>query len=380
MTRNLLRALAAVVVLAAAGLIGWRVLAPTEVLEPADEPFPVAAARAPGIAGKLLMAPLVVDDRIRVYAGKRYVKADGPVDAKTMATALWSYRRWPERVSGVVAVGATVVTRWTDGLLVALDGDTGRELWRAGGPAAPGFAGRTGAEAVWAPPGLHVAGTSVLVVAGRRLLALSAADGSRRWTADLPVGCTDPFVTAGGRFVCGEGAWDVISGTPVRGWPPGPSTPLGCDVARSGCAGLRDASGRGWLAGSRRPERVAALDAPDTTAAGGLILATASGAVTASGAATWRWAGEARVLGVRADKVVLLTAAFEVVTLDARTGAQLGRFPAYVDDERVEPWKPHLWQVAGGVVAVERLFPDATDDTTEHGHYYTMDPVLLAAI
>src|SRR4051812_32035962 len=52
-TRNLLRALAAVVVLAAAGLIGWRVLAPAEVVETATEPYPVALVRRPGVMGKL---------------------------------------------------------------------------------------------------------------------------------------------------------------------------------------------------------------------------------------------------------------------------------------------------------------------------------------
>ncbi|WP_084556031.1 outer membrane protein assembly factor BamB family protein [Couchioplanes caeruleus] len=381
MTRNLLRALAAVVVLATAALIGWRVLGPAEVIEVATEPYPVAVVRAPGVAGKTTQAPLIVDGRIRVYAGKRLVKADGPVDFRTMHTPRWSFRRWPAQVSGVVAVGTTVVSRWTDGELVALDGRTGTVAWRAGGPAGPGFAGRTGAAAVWAPPGLHVAGTSVLVAAGQRLLARSAADGSLRWTADLPPGCADnSFVTAGGRFVCGTGAWDVLSGAVVRGWPSGPSTPVGCDVARSACGGLRDASGQGWLTGDRRPHRATALDQPGTTAAGGLVLATSGDAVTASGAASWSWPGNAQVLGVRANKVVLLTATLELVTLDAQTGRQLARFAAYTDNERVEPWKPHLWQVTDAFVALERLRPGAGADPDEHDHYYTIDPEILAAI
>ncbi|MEV4635890.1 PQQ-binding-like beta-propeller repeat protein [Actinoplanes sp. NPDC049548] len=375
MTRKLLRALAAIVVLAAAGLIGWRVLGPAEVIKPATGPYPVAALRPAGVIGKLTMSPLIVDDRVRVYAGKRLVKADGPVDAETMNTPRWSYRRWPEQVSGVVAVGATVVTRWTDGKLVALDARTGTVTWRADGPAGPPFSGRTGADAVWAPPGLFTAGTSILVAAGRQVSARSSEDGSLRWTADLPPGCaSDAFVTAGGRFVCGEGAWDVISGAAVRGWPVGPSTPLGCDVARSGCGGLRDASGQGWLVDARRPSRATELDPAGATAVDGLVLATAGGAVTASGTATWRWPGDARVLGVRANKVVLLTAAFELVVLDARTGTQLARFPAYVDDERVEAWEPHHWQVTGTVVAVERRYPGEPD------RYYTMDPTLLGAI
>lgn len=380
MTRRLLQPLAAIVVLAAAVLIGWRVLAPAEVLEPATDPYPVAAVRAPGVVGKLTMAPLIVDERIRVYAGKRLVKADGPVDTKMLATARWSFRRWPAQVSGVVAVGATVVTRWTDGEMVALDGRTGTVAWRADGPAGEPFEERTGVTAVWRPPGLHVAGTDVLVTDGSKLLALSAADGSTRWTINLPRGCGHPFVTAGGQFVCGEGAWDVRTGQAVRGWPVGPSTALGCDVARSRCAGLRDAAGQGWLTGGPRPERTPALDGPETTAGGGLVLSTAGGTVTASGAATWSWAGEASVLGVRGDKVVLLALDRRLVILDARTGAEKASFRMYVKKERVESWRANLWQVTDSYVAVERLQQDAGEDPAEPNHYYTMDPSILAAI
>jgi len=94
---KLLRVAAAVAVLAAAVLIGWRGLAPAEVSEPASGALPVAATLPPGVTGKTTMAPLIVDGRIRVYAGDRLVKADAPVEAKTMYTPRWSYRRWPER-------------------------------------------------------------------------------------------------------------------------------------------------------------------------------------------------------------------------------------------------------------------------------------------
>ena len=380
MIRKPLHVLTAVVVLAAAGLIGWRVLAPAEVLETATDAYPVASMRAPGVIGKLTMAPLIVDERIRVYAGKRLVKADGPVDARMTVTARWSFRRWPAQVSGVVALGSTVMTRWTDGVMVALDGRSGTVAWRAEVPAGEPFAERTGATAVWRPPGLYVTGDGVLVSDGRKLLALSAADGSTRWTTDLPPGCAQPFVTAGGQFVCGEGAWDVASGKPVRGWPVGPSNALGCDVARSRCAGLRDAAGQGWLTDGPRAVRTPALDAPETTAGGGLVLSTAGGAVTASGAATWTWPGEASVLGVRGTKVVLLTLSRRLVILDARTGAQTALFRMYVRKERVESWRANLWQVTESYVAVERLQQDAGRDPAEPNHYYTMDPSIIAAI
>ncbi|WP_125805985.1 PQQ-binding-like beta-propeller repeat protein [Actinoplanes sp. ATCC 53533] len=447
MIGKLLRIVAAAVVLAAAALIGWRVLAPAEVFEssvrsgagrsdgePATGAYPVAVTLPPGVTGKTTLAPLIVDGRIRVYAGERLVKADGPVEAKTMSTARWSYRRWPERLTGIVAVAATVVTRWSDGDVVALDGRTGELAWRAGGPAAEPFAGRTGSAAVWAPPGLHTAGTSVLITDGRQLIARAAADGTQRWAVPLPPGCGDGFVTTGGRYVCGAGAWDVLSGTVVRGWPTGPFTAVGCDVARSGCAGLRDGSGQGWLTGARRPERAPALDAPDATAAADLVLTvsgggavvpgvtasggavvpgvtasggavvpgvTASGgavvpgviasggAVTASGGAVvasragrevWRWSGAARVLGVRGGRAVLLAADRRLIVLDAATGVLRAEFPLYVPKERVEAWKPDRWQLTDGYLAVERLQPSAGTDPDEANHFYTTDPVVIAAL
>ena len=374
MIGKLLRIVAAVAVLAAAALIGWRVLAPAEVLEPATSAYPVAATLPPGVTGKVTMAPLIVAGSVRVYAGKRLVKADGPVQAKTTYTAGWSFRRWPEQLTGIVAVETTVVTRWSDGELVALDGRTGKIIWRAAGPGAAPFAGRTGSAAVWAPPGLHTSGTSVLVTDGRQLTAHAVADGTRRWTVTLPDGCDDGFVTTGGRYVCGAGVWDVGSGSAVAGWPTGPFTAIGCDIARSGCAGLRDGSGQGWLTGGTRPVRAPALDAPTATAAGDLVLTASDGAVVASraGRAVWRWAGVAQVLGVRAGRVALLTPERQLVVLDLAAGGQLAAFPLYVRKERVEPWKTERWQLADGYLAVERLIPEK--DT-----FYTTDPVVIAA-
>jgi hypothetical protein len=372
---KLLRVAAAVAVLAAAALIGWRVLAPAEVLEPAAGAYPVAATLPPGVAGKLAMAPLIVDGRIRVYAGKRLVKADGPVEAKTIYTARWSYRRWPEQLTGIVAVGSTVVTRWSDGDLVALDGRTGKIDWRATGPGGGSFTGRTGSEAVWAPAGLHTAGSSVLVSDGRQLVAV--ADGKRLWAVTLQPGCGDGFVTAGGRYVCGSGVFDVTTGSSVRGWPAGPFTAVGCDVARSGCAGLRDGSGQGWLTGSALPERAPALDAPAATAAGDLVLTPSGSAVVVSraGREVWRWAGPAEVLGVRAGRVALLTPNRRLVVVDAVTGEQRGVFPLYAVDERVEAWKTGRWQLTDSYLAVERLLPSSG---AEPG-FYSLEPVVIAA-
>src|SRR4051794_21040584 len=117
-----MRTFLALVVVVAAGLIGWRVLKPAEVLSPVAAALPAAADRSPQVTGRTNQAPLIVDGLIRVYANPRQVRADAPVDAKSVNTALWSFRRWPVQLSGVVAVGDTVISRWADGELVALAG------------------------------------------------------------------------------------------------------------------------------------------------------------------------------------------------------------------------------------------------------------------
>ncbi len=372
MNRVLVRTLLALVLLVAAGLTGWRVLRPAEVLEPATDTYPAVARPGPGVTGRTASAPLIVDGRIRVFAGPRLVKADAPVGARAMSTPRWSFRRWPQQLNGVVAVGATVVTRWSDGELVALDGRTGRIAWRAHGPPAGGYIGdRTGAATVWAPPGLLTAGSVVLAHGAGRVAAFDADTGVARWQG----GCGgDAFTTAGGRLVCGDVVHDAASGATVPSWPSGPFTALGCGVATSGCAGMRDAAGRGWLVTGPAPEPSAALDLPDstvqmverTTAAGRVPSAFAftTGATVIArspltGGELWRWSGPsgATVLGSGPDTVYLLTGDRQLVAVDASTGEVRLQFPLVVNREGTD-WTPGGWQVAGGYVAVERRTPD----------------------
>jgi outer membrane protein assembly factor BamB len=359
------RSLLAVVLAAAAVLIGWRVLAPAEVLATATGPDPSPVAHAPEVTGHTGQAPLIVDGRVRVFASKRQVRADSPVDGKTTYTARWSFRRWPQQLSGVVAVGRIVITRWSDGDLVALDGLSGRIAWRTSGPPAPAFAGhRTGAATVWAPPSLHVAGGSVLVAAGSGLLAYAASTGTRLWTTTVPAGCTDGFTTAGGAYVCPTAALAVANGEPIASWPPGPSTPVACDVAASNCQGLRDAAGHGWsTAAALLPARLPALDPPATTLVGGAVFTPPACD---------------RVLGAAQGRALVLTAGRHLQEIDPHTGVPTVDFPLEVGTESLT-WTPGLFQVADGYLAIERLTtggptaPDAPD------HYFTQQTVLLAA-
>jgi outer membrane protein assembly factor BamB len=384
-------ALTAVLCALAAGVVGWRVLGPAEVLAPATGAYPAVPARSPGVTGRTAQAPLIVDGRIRVFAGKRQVRADGPVDAKTTYTARWSYRRWPQQVHGVVAAGTTVVSRWSDGRLVAIDGRTGRIAWRADGPAAGGYLGhRTGAATVWAPDGLHLAGATLLVAGAGRMVAYDVATGARRWAND----CAGPtFTTAGGQVVCGAVAYQAVSGAVAPAWPRGPFTALGCDVARSGCRGVRDAAGAGWLIGIAGPARARPLDAADTTVltvqrttakgitTSAFAISTGDAVVARSpltGTELWRRpdAG-ATVLGSGPDAVYLLTGpagARNLVTLDPSTGAVRASFRPAVGTEKTD-WDPGRWQVADGFLAVERMSTDGDPD-----HYFTVETVVIAAV
>jgi hypothetical protein len=371
LARRLTAAFVAFVALVAAGLVAWRVLKPAEVLATASGGFPVAQVLAPGVTGKTAGAPLIVDERIRVFAAKRQVRADGPVSAKTSYTPRWSFRRWPQQLTGVVAIGTTVVSRWSDGELVALDARSGAIVWRAAGPAAGAYSGlRTGASTVWAPPGLFTAGSRVLVAGAGQVVAFAA--GIRLWSAPA---CADGFTTAGGQYVCPAGAYDVSSGAAVRSWPSGPFTALGCGVAHSGCEGFRDGAGRGWLTTSALPQRTPALDAPDTTVAAGVPL-TVTGPTVAS--AHWRWtdpaAGAVQVLGWAGHKVYLLTADRHLVIVDAATGAATS-FVLAVGTEATK-WTPGLSQTTASYVAIERL---DNPDPNSVDHYFTVETVVIAA-
>lgn len=351
MGRVWVRSLVTVVLAAAAVLIGWRVLRPAEVLAPATAPVTAPTAYAPGVTGETTAAPLIVDGLVRVFAAKRQVRADAPVDGPTAFTAVWSYRRWPQQVSGVVATGRTVITRWSDGDLVALDGLTGRIVWRASGPPATAFDGhRTGASTVWAPAGMLVTPGSVLVTAGSSLTAYAVGTGARLWRATA---CAEGFVTAGGAYVCPAGALDTATGRPVAAWPAGPFTPVACGAASSGCPAVRDARGRTWSAATLLP--------------------------TSAEVVTFTPPPGDRLLGFWRGRAIVLTAGRHLQEINPAGGEVLADFPLAVGTEKLD-WKPGLFQIAGGFLAIERLTTGGPADADAPDHYFSPQTVVIAAL
>jgi outer membrane protein assembly factor BamB len=395
----------ALLALAGTAFTARRVFGAAEVVTDAAKPYPATAATAtPGVIGTFAAAPLIVDGRLRVYATTRQVRADLPVDARTQRSPFWSFRRWPEQLVGVVAVGATVVSRWSDGALIAIDGRTGRVAWRAEGPP-PGtseYTGRrTGAGTVYRPDGLFIAGPVVLARGGTEALAVHAGGGRELWRRTVAGReCrgdefTTAFTTAGGRYVYTSGcdaskrieSLDATTGRPVGLRPATQrvtrAEPLGCRVGRSECAGARitEVTGdkRGWLLTGDRP-----VEAPaDAWLAGDLAITQTPdgdliGRRAASGEEVWRAApGRGRLLAAQPGRLHLLTEDYWLVTLDSETGVERSRFLFTYGRERLG-WTVGHTYADGSFVLVERLARDGDPLDRDADYYFIAQPVLLA--
>ncbi|KXK58880.1 pyrrolo-quinoline quinone [Micromonospora rosaria] len=409
--RRIVVAVAALLVTTAVAATVYRVLAPAEVSTPARAAYPAPAEPSAGVVGRLPVAPLIVDGRLRVYAAPRQVYADQPVDNRNRRTPYWSYRRWPAQVSGVVAEGGTVLSRWSDGRLVALDARTGAVAWQADGPEpAEGWtARRTGADAVWDPPGLFPArdaeGRALFVVTGPdRMVAVAAADGRRLWSVTVDGGCrSDVGSTAAGQFVvvdrCAEPAVvefrDLGTGRSTSRWqPPGATaeltvTPVGCAEHRARCRGLRtvgrpDGPAQGWLVGEGSPVPAPALDPVGAELDGERVVVVADGAVTGrslrTGEESWRRADlpPGRLVAVQPGLVHLLTDENDLITLNPRTGAVRSRFPLMAGRDGVG-WAPGRAYAQAGYVAVERLREPVAPEADDSRYFLTPEAVILAA-
>ena len=384
-----------------AGLVGYRVIAPAEIATRARAPYPGVLAASPGVSGELARTPLIVDGRLRVYATKRQVWADTPIDARTENTPYWSLRRWPQQVTGVGAAGRLVVSRWDDGALIALAADSGAVRWRVEGPGgAGGYAGRrTGAATVYRPPGLFVTAEAVIVSSAGGVSAYDPATGAPLWTDAPAAACRTTEFVGSGFWAELVGCADRVlrrillrSGRALPDWPvPGAAVELlGC--LPGGCAGMR-AGGQAFRFAGETVSRAPGLDRPGTWLVDDLAVGPEGDGFVArragSGAPQWTWSpggasdrSPARIVAAEPGSVYLLTERHTLVVLATTDGLERSRLPMDRSDEPAR-WTLGAVYARDRYIVVERLAEHAgagTSDpgTSDNAYYAGLRPVVLA--
>ena len=351
-----------VVALTTLATIGGCSPEPAEVHTPASSGYPRRPTVTAGVVLPMRAAPLIVDGRLRVFAGEHEVSADGPIDVTPVTPPYWSFRRNRVELMAVVATGTVVVSLWCDGELVAIDAQTGRITWRARTEAAEcGYPGRrTGANAVYFSETLHTAMTDagrpvVLRSIDGQLWAFDAATGGLLWhkvfDGPLPNCRTPGLTTTSGYYLtvdyCGNrGAmeiYDVTTGELARWWePPGGERelglfPAGCRIGRSECravvipiAGIL----RAWTIGDEDPVEALGVASPDSRIVG-MVAAGYSDPYGSpigtdivardlmTGRELWRWAapsGRVMLVAEQPNMSHVITTDRELITIDAMSG------------------------------------------------------------
>jgi outer membrane protein assembly factor BamB len=376
----------------AGGIAGYRVLAPGAILDKAGTAYPrTAPAAQPMVYGTLLAAPIVVDGRLRVYAGKQQVFADDPVNIKSTMSPFWSYRRWPAQLIGVVTVGTTVVSQWSDGEVVGLDATRGTVAWQAklAVPGGLAFTGRrTGASTVWDPSRLYTAGQTVVAVGSQSVRGYDASTGRQLWQQPATA-CADTF-TGPDVFVsvatCGSPAvhaYDARTGAALT-WPQAVVQPVGCALGHSGCRGVRG-SGGAWAIGSGGVLTAApALAEPGVWVTDGVAIVPGSGGdVAGVGLADNKqlWTVTGRVIAVEPGAVHLVvddpSLPFpEIITLDPATGQVLSGYSLNL--KGATPFDLGQAYAADHFLFIERRKPGATPDLPDSAYFYPSPNVIVA--
>jgi outer membrane protein assembly factor BamB len=433
-------AFAVLLILCAMGLTGYRTLRPAEDLSRATAPLPSPAQAEALPYGELISAPLVVEGRLRIFAEQRRVWAETPVTATQQVTPHWSYRRWPEEVVGVITVErsflwggpALVITKWSDGAVVAREAATGDVAWQAHVDPDPDetyHGRRTGGQTVYAPEGMFTAlsatdGRLVLLVAGKdQIHAYDPYTGAERWshvfTGDS--GCHRDDWTGETTYIvkdsCAAPATlsilDAGTGAAISTWRPsgasaGPAKeanwfvqPMSCVIGHSRCQ---------LFLAAATSDTIAYIDAargkqgivPDTWAVDvhGVVrqetgvqsdAALVSGDVRvepmlngyvwahsrSTGALLWISTRPAMTLAVDGSSAYLADRDRDLLVVDIQTGlvtTMIDSPPRYGNG-----WLAGYVYVHDGFLAIERLGSGRESDDDLH-YYYAPAPVLLVGV
>ncbi|MEV4416633.1 PQQ-binding-like beta-propeller repeat protein [Catellatospora sp. NPDC049609] len=402
---------ASAALLAAAGLVAWRVLGPAEVVTPARKAYPEPVIPAPGPIGALISAPLILDDRIRVFADERQVWADAPPDVKYERSALWSLRRWPAQLIGVVTVGGAdpvVVSSWSDGALVGTDPRTGEVAWQvAAEPLGDEYAGRrTGAATLYQPPGLFTADGAVVVAGPQHVTAYDPATGGQRWQVAAPAAsCRGADLTATGQYLVHDTCAgtvrrvDTASGRALPDLGSGITAvdPVSCVVGHSRCPGVR-LTGRSGVQGFLL-DGADALPSPALSAAGTVLTGGTAASAPDPSAVTrldgrdprtgehrWTWQPPAgsttpppRILATGPDRILLLAPDQTLIAISAESGKELSRTSLVLSFEPTTPYTIAETNTSGRYLVLVRTVPGIPPTAPDADYYWSPRPVLLAA-
>lgn len=412
--------------------IGYRTFAPSETLV-----APMAEYPATGPIfderpfSELRAAPLVVDDRLRVYAEKWRVWSDGPVGGRYEGTPYWVFRRWPAQVIGVVtassSAGPLVVSQWSDGELIALDARRGTVAWRTKTPVDQrDFTGRrTGASTVYQPAELLTSatdsGTVIVSTGGGTVRAINGATGAELWLRDLNSTCGNLAWTGAALLALPDCAGDTVTfvdamtGRELRKWvvpvatastatpsatrsgiQPAPAArvdaangdtstdtaPTGCALGRSDCR-LITVGKRAWLLDAGAALTPVGVLPEGAILAGDRLVYTSEAGVTSrpltGDGPRWTWSGQGRLVAASQDGVYLLTDDLTMLGLDLNSGRL--RVVGCAATTPGEHWYVgHVYTAAGGdYVAVERL-NNMDADRSDQEYYYGPRPIALVEL
>jgi outer membrane protein assembly factor BamB len=391
----------AAALLVAAGITVWRVLRPSEVVNPAAVSYPSPLDPIPGKVGALVTTPLIVDDRIRVFAKKREVWADGPPDYHYERSAYWSYRRWPAEVVGVAVVPGDqpiVVTSWSDGMLVGIDAITGTVAWRVDGDILGSeYSGRrTGANTVYLPPGLFTSGSTIITVSSKTIRGYRP-DGIQIWQRPLitDTKCHGDEFTGKEQLLVVNTCTHQLqrlrvtdgSDLPTINISSATVEPVSCEVGHSECLGVR-AAGQAWILNGTNYGVSAPLAAAGSVLSNGVVVtpnrpaeaSEVSGVDPNTGETLWRWQAPSLVtcIAAGADRVFLLTSDRTLATLDPHSGADLTRSGINLLQEPATPYAVHLGYTSHRYVVFERVNPGVAETADDNSYYFTNRPALIA--
>ncbi|MFI5840378.1 hypothetical protein ACIA8K_11795 [Catenuloplanes sp. NPDC051500] len=399
-------AIAAVVLLVLGVTAGVRVLGPAEVLTVTTSIQSRPIARVPGTAGLLYWAPLVVGD-YRVFAGDRLIRADYPYNGTTERTPSWSLRRWPQSLLGMVSSGELVISRWSDGDLVAIRVRDGARAWRAEGPESAPDAGtprdrRTNEQVSWTPPDLYTAvdsaGVALVVVRGENAVRVyDATTGQERPQIEADCG-PKSFTSADGRYACqtsaGLSVYDLASGTKYDWAYPDKFKADSCFLGSSRCGLIREdkLKGKAFRFTDTGVQAAPQADVDGAKVWGDIVFTTDSARTAtatnmATGAVLWTWPGREydknlRVLAVQEGRVHLINLENRLITLDSATGAQISLFafgvPISKETGEELHWTPGPSYAQDNLVVSVRRRVKASYLSPDDGYYFMHEAIAVA--